>query len=51
MDDGFARDGTLKEYDWEGFIAKSEKPSLFNPSKGFISTANNMVASNHMKLQ
>jgi penicillin amidase len=42
-------DGTLPvpgwtdQYDWTGYIPFDELPSVFNPSKGYIVTANNAV--------
>jgi len=34
-------DGTRGENDWEGYIPFKENPSLFNPSQGYIASANN----------
>jgi len=36
--------GWLEEYEWEGYIPYDEMPRLFNPSNGYIVTANNRVA-------
>ncbi len=35
--------GWLEEYDWDGYIPYDEMPRLFNPSNGYIVTANNRV--------
>ena len=35
--------GWTGEYEWQGFIPFDELPSVFNPSTGFIATANNKV--------
>mgnify|MGYP002821790377 CR=1 FL=1 len=35
------RPGHLKEYDWAGKIPYGKMPYLYNPSSGFIATANN----------
>jgi len=36
--------GWLEEYEWDGFIPYEEMPRLYNPSNGYIVTANNKVA-------
>lgn len=36
--------GWTGEYEWRGWIAPEALPSLFNPSPGYIVTANNRVA-------
>lgn len=44
-----AGDGTLPapgwdpDYDWQGFIAFEELPTVYNPPEGFVVTANNAV--------
>ena len=35
--------GWTGEYEWEGWIPYEELPALFNPEKGYISTANNAI--------
>jgi penicillin G amidase len=35
--------GWTGEYEWEGFIPWDELPTLVNPEKGFIATANNKI--------
>ena len=39
----FVFDGSTSKYDWKGFVDKDELPSLFNPDKKYIATANNKV--------
>ncbi|MBU2505176.1 MAG: penicillin acylase family protein [Bacteroidetes bacterium] len=34
-------DGTTSAHDWKGFVPYSELPKLFNPSDGYIASANN----------
>jgi penicillin amidase len=36
--------GWLEEYEWNGYIPYDELPRLFNPSTGYVVTANNKVA-------
>jgi penicillin amidase len=31
------------KYEWQGFIARADLPQLFNPSSGFIATANHNI--------
>lgn len=35
--------GWTDEYEWEGFIPWDELPTVINPHKGFIATANNKI--------
>ena len=35
--------GWTDEYDWEGIIEPEKLPKLYNPKRGWISTANNWV--------
>jgi acyl-homoserine lactone acylase PvdQ len=42
----FIKDGRTDIYKMGEFLNKDEKPKLFNPSKGYISMANNRFASN-----
>ncbi len=35
--------GWTDEYEWEGYIPWDELPTVVNPSKGFIATANNKI--------
>jgi penicillin amidase len=35
--------GWTDEYEWQGYVAYEELPFLYNPSKGYIVTANNPV--------
>jgi penicillin amidase len=35
------RPGYDKSYDWEGYVPFEKMPYIFNPEKGYISTANN----------
>ncbi|MEW5947135.1 MAG: penicillin acylase family protein [bacterium] len=42
-DGTFPVPGWTGEYDWAGFIPYDELPQLYNPSQGFIITANNQV--------
>ncbi len=43
-------DGTLPvpgwtdAYEWQGYVLRSEWPRAFNPSRGYVATANNLVA-------
>ena len=37
--------GYLNENEWTGYLNADEKPYLFNPKKGFASTANNRLSS------
>lgn len=39
--------GWTGEYDWAGYLPNNEKPSLLNPAKGLIFTANNRVVGDH----
>jgi penicillin amidase len=36
--------GWLEAYEWDGYVPYDEMPRLFNPSNGYIVTANNRVA-------
>jgi penicillin amidase len=42
-DGGMPVPGWSDEYEWSGFIPFDELPSVYNPSEGFIVTANNPV--------
>jgi penicillin G amidase len=44
-------DGTTHEGDWIGIIPFEELPHLFNPSEGFIVTANQRIAGTSYKYQ
>ena len=35
--------GWVKDYEWDGYIPYDEAPRLYNPSRGYIVTANNKV--------
>ncbi|MCF6139004.1 penicillin acylase family protein [Pseudalkalibacillus berkeleyi] len=35
--------GWTGEYEWEGFVPWEELPTIVNPSKGYIATANNKI--------
>jgi penicillin G amidase len=37
----FVYDGINDNFEWEGYIPFRENPSLFNPSQGYIASANN----------
>ncbi len=39
----FVYDGTLSSNDWKGFVPYEAMPVFYNPTKGFIATANNKV--------
>lgn len=39
-------DGTTSVSDWKGFVSYENMPKLYNPSNGFIATANNKVVQN-----
>lgn len=39
----FPYPGWVEDGQWQGFLEEEKKPSLFNPSDGFIVTANNKV--------
>jgi len=39
----FLFDGSTAKNDWKGFVSRNELPYLFNPSAGYIATANNKV--------
>jgi penicillin G amidase len=39
----FVFDGSTSKNDWKGFVSRDELPSLFNPDKNYIATANNKV--------
>ncbi len=43
----FVYDGTTSKYDWEGYIPFDQNPKIFNPSQGFLASANNKVVSNY----
>jgi penicillin amidase len=36
-------DGSDPSNDWQGFVAQSDMPRVFDPSEGFLATANNRV--------
>jgi len=38
----FVMPGTDSSYMWQGFIANNEHASMFNPARGFVSSANQM---------
>lgn len=38
-----AYDGSLSSNDWKGFVPFDQMPVIFNPTSGFIATANNKV--------
>ncbi len=37
-------DGTLAEHDWQGWIPTDQNPSVRNPARGFVSSANQFPA-------
>ena len=37
--------GYENENPWNGWLSAEDKPYLFNPKKGFVSTANNVMSS------
>jgi len=39
--------GWTDEYEWQGYIDFEQLPTSFNPSQGYIATANNLVASEY----
>ena len=39
----FVFDGSTSKSDWKGFVSRNELPYVFNPSHGYIATANNKV--------
>jgi penicillin amidase len=39
-------DGSSSVYDWKGWVAKSEVPSVRNPERGFLSSANQFPTDN-----
>ena len=39
----FIYDGSSSKNDWKGFVPRNELPYLFNPTEGYIATANNKV--------
>ncbi len=43
----FVFDGTKSESDWKGFVTFKENPRLFNPTQGFIASANNKTLKNY----
>jgi penicillin amidase len=45
----YPKKGWLKDNLWEGLIPPEEHPRLYNPESGLIVTANNFVASKHIK--
>jgi penicillin G amidase len=36
----FVQDGSTTKADWQGIIPRSENPKVFNPTRGFVSSAN-----------
>ncbi|SOE20797.1 penicillin amidase [Spirosomataceae bacterium TFI 002] len=36
----FLLDGTRADHDWQGFIPKDQNPTVKNPARGFVSSAN-----------
>jgi penicillin amidase len=40
------RAGETEEYDWKGYVPFDQLPSVFNPAKGYVSSANNKTVSN-----
>lgn len=46
---GFIKNGTSGETEWLGFISEEEHPIIINPTKGFVSTANNRFFPNSEK--
>ena len=42
-DGRFPVPGWTGEYDWEGYLPFEELPYVFNPSSGYVATANNQV--------
>jgi len=44
-----AKDGTLKESDWLGYVPWEDQPRIVNPKKGYIVSANNKMASDNVK--
>ena len=36
--------GWLPEYDWQGFISVNQLPYIYNPRKGYVSSANNKTS-------
>lgn len=40
----FVLDGTTRETEWQGFIPPSQNPQVFNPERGFVSSANQIAA-------
>ncbi len=40
------RGGETEEYDWKGYVPFDQLPSVFNPSEGYVSSANNKTVSN-----
>lgn len=41
-------DGQTSKYDWKGLLPASDYPRSINPSKGYISTANNRQVTDHV---
>lgn len=41
--------GWSGEYEWQGFVPFEELPSLFNPSRGYIVTANNRITARELR--
>ena len=39
----FLLDGTLASHDWQGFIPADQNPTVKNPSRGFVSSANQFL--------
>jgi penicillin amidase len=37
----FVFDGSTDKYDWKGYISQDQIPTLFNPTRDFIASANN----------
>lgn len=50
-DGAFPYDGSTNDGDWTGFIPFEELPNLYNPSEGFIVTANQRIVGTAYKYQ
>ena len=46
--DAFFLRGDLKEHDWVGIINNTMTPQIVNPTKGYIITANNKIATDNI---
>lgn len=42
----FLMDGSLADYEWQGFIPKEHNAHVLNPERGFVSSANQMPIDN-----